>query len=93
MSSVNGQSLWLSDRCTLLYCRKAPLVVGIDQVDAVPCLTINKKELMHITCHGKTTEPSKQCKNYSFDIIHTVQWGIHSVGATTCTLRQMSVAC
>jgi hypothetical protein len=34
--------------------RKAPVVVGIDQVDAVPRLTSSKKPLMHITCHGKT---------------------------------------
>lgn len=31
------------------------MVVGIDQVDAVPRLTSNKKPFMHITCHGKTT--------------------------------------
>jgi hypothetical protein len=31
------------------------VVVGIDQVDAVPRLTCNKKPLMQITCHGKTT--------------------------------------
>jgi hypothetical protein len=31
------------------------VVVGIDQVDAAPYLTPNKKQLMHITCHGKTT--------------------------------------
>jgi hypothetical protein len=35
--------------------RKTPVVVGIDQVDAVPRLTSSKKPLMHITCHGKTT--------------------------------------
>jgi hypothetical protein len=31
------------------------VVVGIDLVDATPHLTPNKKQLMHITCHGKTT--------------------------------------
>jgi hypothetical protein len=31
------------------------VVVGIDQVDAIPRLTANKKPLMHITCHGKRT--------------------------------------
>jgi hypothetical protein len=35
--------------------RKMPVIVGIDQVDAVPRLTSSKKPLMHITCHGKTT--------------------------------------
>jgi hypothetical protein len=34
--------------------------VGIDAVDAAPHLTPNDKQLMHITCHGKTIEPSKE---------------------------------
>ena len=34
--------------------------MGIDQVDAAPHLTSNNRQLMNITCHGKTIEPSKE---------------------------------
>ncbi|KDR21193.1 uncharacterized protein LOC110828310 [Zootermopsis nevadensis] len=40
--------------------RKAPVVVGIDQVDATPHLTPNKKQLMHITCHALLTQYDSQ---------------------------------
>jgi hypothetical protein len=50
----------VSDAGTLLHCRKAQLVVGIDQVVAAPHLTPNNRQLMDVTCHGKTTETSKE---------------------------------
>jgi hypothetical protein len=50
----------MTDASTLLHFRKACLVVGIDQVDAAPHLTPNNRQLMRITCHGKTIEPSKE---------------------------------
>ena len=34
--------------------------MGIDQVDAVPHLTPNNKQLVQITCHGKTFEPFRE---------------------------------
>ncbi|PNF31614.1 hypothetical protein B7P43_G17187 [Cryptotermes secundus] len=52
--------------------RKAPVVVGIDQVDAVPRLTSNKKPFMHITCHAVLSdfESKKRFHPYTGDLVY-----------------------
>ena len=77
--------IWLSDAGTLLHCRKARLVVGIDQVDAVPRLTPNKRQLMHITCHGKTVEPSNEVLMFHA-FFKTSNWHIQT---SVCCLLSM----